>query len=330
MKRSKKTTLKDIASQAGCSTQAVSSILNSSRRGNAHFSKDLRERVHGIAKKLNYRPPPRKVSKRLSEILLVFEYRGISDKFMLDVVKAASDVCNQWDCRADYCCLDEGLEEIAARLEKDSVEGVIVIHSSDQELMEFLDTSETPCLFVNPNTILDANCILHDDEEGIRTAVAFLACLDVQQIAYVGAYETPHHSARLRREELMKHADSCGIGFVASSEAGCHPFQQMAGILEESGEAPLVVVGYNSVTMEQTILAHKPQIQTKKIDFFSLDGPDEFSFAYLDLQRREALRTAVETVLLRAGSRNTEVANLSISERLCIQRRPFSDPSSGT
>ena len=198
-----KTTIKQIAKEAGVSIATVSIILN---KKDKKISEATRQRVLEIVKKYNYIPNAMAgslVTKRTGIIGLILP--DITNPFFPEIARGAEDQASEEGFNLIFCNTDDQLESEEKYIESLTgrmVDGIIIAHSASAErTSEILERSQIPIVLVDRD--LDSKNIvgkvLVDNEEGAYLGVKYLISKGYRKIAVLSGSA----SLQLTKERLM-------------------------------------------------------------------------------------------------------------------------------
>jgi LacI family transcriptional regulator len=164
----KRSTIEDVAKQAGVSRQTVSRVINDS----GYVSQDARTRVQAAVQLLDYRPnrsARTMVTRRSMTIGLVVE--DIANPFYPDVARGAQDMAQRHGYNVFLANTDDhavGEQAALESLARQNVDGIVLFgyHMSDEALRKFAGTF-SPIVLVNRDfTHLHVSQIMVDNQQG--------------------------------------------------------------------------------------------------------------------------------------------------------------------
>ena len=211
-----KTTIKQIAKEAGVSIATVSIILN---KKDKKISEATRQRVLEIVKKYNYIPNAMAgslVTKRTGIIGLILP--DITNPFFPEIARGAEDKASEEGFNLIFCNTDDKLEAEEKYIESLTgrmVDGIIIAHSASAEkTSEILERSQIPIVLVDRD--LDSKNIigkvLVDNEEGAYQGVKYLILKGYRKIAFLsGSASLQLTKDRLRGYERALHESQISI-----------------------------------------------------------------------------------------------------------------------
>lgn len=348
--KSKRATLRDIATLAGCSVQTVSCILNPDSASTTSFSESLRAKVERIADEIGYESRGSRNTRRRDQttLLIIAE----STAFTLPYVSRKAGLLLPhelpWDCKCHIRISDAegGDSECAEVAEVESlvaampIGGVICLHHTNPLLLEMGERLGIPVIFVNPNRTLERNCILPDDRSGVFTAMRYLQSAGVRKIAYVGGRIHPqwrHQSIAVRREAVQKAAADFRLDLAyCVTEGDRSEREQAEDILDLGLTEPTVIVTYadlgSALAESRNLWTRLGKAFPRRLDFLSLSDTNADCCAWLRLNGAFHCELALQRVLLMGQQRQTAFDNILLGEQLEINRPPFvsEDSVSGT
>lgn len=205
-------TIKDVAREAGVSTATVSRVMS----GRDPVSGDMRERVLGAARKLDYRPNALAKSLRVEATgTLALVVSNIMNPFFTAVARAVEDAAAERGYSVIIGNADEDpyKEEryVDALLQK-QVDGLIVSPArGESPLLGEVAASDTPLVFVDRSIEgLDVPVVRADGRRAIGRLVDYLARLGHTRLAIISGPEGVV-SGRERLEAFLDAARRSGI-----------------------------------------------------------------------------------------------------------------------
>jgi LacI family transcriptional regulator len=258
-----KSTIADVAREAGVSTMTVSRVLN----GRGEITTETRERVQGIIDRLNYRPSSLArsfKSKQTNTIGLIVP--DIANPFFPELVRAVDDSAVEEGFAVVLCnTVRHGERERKALrvLEDMRVDGLILCDSglSDDDLIPLLKQHPAVVVFDRQIDKTIGESVFVDDVYGAVAAANHLHAIGRRRLGFLAG--PPYYSSSERRRYGFRVAlEVHGIKPSAKHEIACEP--------EEAG-------GYEAT---KSLLAIDPDV----------DG----IFCYNDLVALGALRACDE------------------------------------
>ncbi|WP_047864199.1 LacI family DNA-binding transcriptional regulator [Rubrobacter aplysinae] len=206
------TTIKDVAREAGVSTATVSRVMS----GRNPVSEEMRERVLGVAGRLDYRPNALAKSLRVESTgTLGLVVSNIVNPFFTSVARAVEDAAAERGYSVIIGNADEDPEKeeryIDALLQK-RVDGFIVSPArGESPLLAEVSVSETPLVFVDRSIEgLEAPVVRADGRRAIGRLVEQLAGLGHTRLAIIsGPGSVVSGSERL--EAFVEAATAAGV-----------------------------------------------------------------------------------------------------------------------
>jgi DNA-binding LacI/PurR family transcriptional regulator len=183
-------TLKDIAKETGVSISTVSLVLSGKKR----ISKDVRDKVYEVARKLGYIKPAYGSSiatNRLSHIAILvhedyekaFEWHFIR-QMIINLESAITK--DQYYPVIIPVRLDEETNEILEKVLLAKVGGLFSIHYGNAELFQHLEEQSIPVVILNNSNFQNqfySVCV--DDFQGAYEGTKYLLALGHRRIGYV-------------------------------------------------------------------------------------------------------------------------------------------------
>ena len=199
--RGGRTTIDDVAAQAGVSIKTVSRVMNDEPGVRA----ETRQRVREVMTALNYQPslPARSLAGRRSN-LIGLVYENPSAHYVFDVQSGAMAKCREANLRLFVqSCNELGesmLPEILAMLDQTHVDGLVLTPplSSNRKLIAALDQRSIPFVRMAPDDLDHPSPLVEmDDEAAAREMTAYLLELGHKDVAFIAGHPD-HYSSALR------------------------------------------------------------------------------------------------------------------------------------
>ncbi len=205
-----KVTLNSIAEEAGVSVATVSRVMND----NANVSRDVRNRVKKVAKKLEYEKSRRK-SKRTGVIGLIVP--NVLNPFFPLLIKGIESVCKIHDYNIVFCDSEDSVEgenKSIRKLLDFNVEGLVYVSSEgeNQQIIRLLDDGFPVVLL---DRLIDSQkicAITADNLEGSYQAVKYLLNIGHRRILHISG-PLKLNTARDRFCGYKRALDEAGIYF---------------------------------------------------------------------------------------------------------------------
>lgn len=205
----RKTTIRDIAKQAGVCIATVSRVINDKE----NVLPETRERILALIERTGYRPNAmgRGLVLRRSRNIL-FEHFNIADPYCVALANSISDCCRTIGCRmllAD-CKFDPTLEADHLSHARDgSVDGMIISPLPVRDnipLFRELARSGFPVVVMD-NTVpsVRMHCVKYDDRAAGTIAMDYLFQKGHQRIAFIQCWHDFHTIRDRRRSYLESH-----------------------------------------------------------------------------------------------------------------------------
>jgi LacI family transcriptional regulator len=197
----KKTTMKDIAAEAGVSITTVSKILNNV---DMHISKATRERVMGLVQQYHYvsNEIAKGLRRKSSNMIGVVTY-DIADPFVSKIVTAIEADCKAQGISILIC--NTNPEEASERdnlrfLSSKMVDGIIFLRSLSSKNEELIPQLKIPIIVVDRESSLDnpeVGMIDSNSIEAAYKAAELLINKGCRRIAYIGPSPDTRSSDRI-------------------------------------------------------------------------------------------------------------------------------------
>lgn len=254
----KRTTMADVAEQAGVSITAVSLVLNN--RVGTRLSESVAERVRSAATELGYRPnlTARALSTQRSQIIGFISELVTTGRFGNDLIRGALDEAKR---QGHVLFIAEtagepGAAAVAVNALADrQVDGIIFAATRPERLRMPSHPPEIPIIMLNAMSDDDAPVVLADERDGARRIVDLLLDAgNTEDVAIIGRSRTGQEDPELtiaverRLSGIRESLDAHGVEPIAevhlepwSLETGYHAVK---GLLD-SGIKPRALICLN-------------------------------------------------------------------------------------
>ncbi|AYG61235.1 LacI family DNA-binding transcriptional regulator [Rhizobium jaguaris] len=209
----------DVAVAAGVSVATVSAAVN----GTAPVSKKLRERIEQAIQEIGYKRNAVARSLKMGTTTTVgLVVADITNPFFTDVVAVIQDVLHRAGYAVMLCCTDESAslqeEQISLLLDR-MVDGLIIAAAGDDDgLRRHLRGTNTPVVLIDRLCHdLDADAVVVDNEDAVKSATKYIIDLGHRNIGYIsGSLSTSTGRDRLAgyRAALQEAGIEYGDEFV--------------------------------------------------------------------------------------------------------------------
>lgn len=230
--------LNDVAQEAGVSKSTASRIINN-RLGNGFSVKEeVRLRVLGVAKKLNYRPNliAQSLTMRSTQMVHIFggnhalsDLGNIYQTVVNNFTKAIGSVSRDYDVTVDMSLhVPEDSEMPAWR-----IDGAVILAECTKPTMDEISQMGIPYVVINGPCPENGFSIVPDDVGGTKTAVEYLSDLGHTKIAYSGPlppYLAGHSSLHDRHDTYLSEMQNRGFEPIFSS---CETLDSVEDYLKE-------------------------------------------------------------------------------------------------
>lgn len=197
-----KVTIKQIASDAGVSWQAVSQVLN----GKGRIGLQTRERIWEAAKRLGYKPnaAARAIgSGRFGCAALVVSDNSARSHLPLGLVYGLQEGLARRNMHLTLTRLPD--QELTSQgfvpkvLRESMADGIFVNYTHDipDEMLRLIREQQAPAVWINSK--LPTDCVYPDDLNGSRRLTEHLLALGHRRIAYLKTDYSAHYSQADRR-----------------------------------------------------------------------------------------------------------------------------------
>lgn len=272
-KRSRRTTIEDVAKRAGVSAVTVSRVANKQR----WVSVETQSRVESAIKELDYRPNIAARSMRNGSTKSVgFIMADLTNSFNALVAETAQSVLFD----AGYIMMvastkfDTDREgRIINLFEERQADGLLLSLTNDDDpgVINHLSKLSTPCVALDRDVPAKFDAVLFDHESSICSAVQYLSSLGHKKIALIAA-SPQYRVGRERYNAFRKAMQSAGLS--------CDP-KLIRNVRQSSEYAFLETLSFlSSSTRPTAIIAAGNQIlfgALKAINASSLKIPDDIS-----------------------------------------------------
>ena len=187
-KRSKRTTIRDVAARAGVSVGAASTAL-SNRPSNVVLSAETRERIRRAALELNYRPlsaARAMAGARFGRLGVLATEDCLRDSVHSGILHGVASELGRQGYRLLLQVVPERRDMAHSGIfTEQDIDGVIILVDGDERTRAALQRYEIPHIWVNTELQEPHNCVHADDVGGTVLAVDHLARLGHRRIAFV-------------------------------------------------------------------------------------------------------------------------------------------------
>jgi DNA-binding LacI/PurR family transcriptional regulator len=183
-------TIYDVAQQAGVAASTVSRAY--SRPGRVHA--ETAQRIFRAAERIGYRsgrldgpqPAERAVHQAIGLVIA-----DVTNPFYGDIIKGAHAAAREAGCQLILSHTNESPEVERQTIEREleQVDGIVIASSRMNDSGLRMMAKQKPLVLLN-RIIPEANCVVNDNERGIRRAAEHLGALGHEQIVYVAGPET--------------------------------------------------------------------------------------------------------------------------------------------
>jgi DNA-binding LacI/PurR family transcriptional regulator len=191
----RKATLKDIATEIGCSVAVVSTVLNNAK-GNSKVCDATRQKIIDYASKINYRPnfASRSLKMNRTHTLGIYiqprAWRGIGNTYDMGILKGIEQMARKYNY--ELLLLNMGgkvLPDICQeRWDEQRIDGLILIHADvDAEWIIKLVKNNPYIVAIDYNKVTpNLSNIMFDNVKAIELAAKHLASLGHSRIGFIG------------------------------------------------------------------------------------------------------------------------------------------------
>jgi LacI family transcriptional regulator len=227
-------TIYDVAHEAGVAASTVSRAY--SRPGRVHA--ETAQRIFRAAERLGYRssrldpqPGGRAVHRAIGLVIA-----DVTNPFYGDIIKGAHAAAREAGCLLILSHTSESPEVERQTIEREleRVDGIVIASSRMSDSALRMTAKQKPLVLLN-RIIPEANCVVNDNERGIRRALEHLGALGHEQIVYVAGPETSWSDGKrwraLREAAIELELDARRIGPNEPTVlAGLHAARRVAQV----------------------------------------------------------------------------------------------------
>ncbi|MGB6231256.1 MAG: LacI family DNA-binding transcriptional regulator [Litorimonas sp.] len=246
-----KTTITDVAKQAGVSMKTVSRVLNNE----PNVAKATRERVREVAERLQYSPnlAARGLASSRSYLIGLI-YGNPSPSYINNIQRGAIEACRAhgYHLLLEPMTLEQAEgEDLRARLRRSGVDGVILTAPlcDSQKLRKSLDALDIPFVAVAPEDPGEVRTVRMDDNEAAYRMTRFLIESGHSDIGFVVG--PPDHAASALRLSGFRRALADSDLQVTPSRIVQGDFSFRSGVsagqtlLKDRGDRPTAIFASN-------------------------------------------------------------------------------------
>jgi len=329
----KRTTLADVAREAGVSHQTVSRAVNDK----GEIDPDTRARVLEIARRLDYHPnyfARSLVTRQTTTIGIIIP--DITNPFFSEIVRGVEDCAREHSYNLFLCNTDEDPQREASSLDsllEKRVDGVILCSSRLEESDLVSKLEEYPfAILINrdiQSTLDNVAVISFDDTLGAQLAMSHFIEQGHRQIAFL-AGPRRSHSGEKRREGYTSSLRKNGIRILPNYVLPCEPNiesgHQAAQTLLAAHPEVTAILCYNDLIAIGACLAGKSLGRAIPNDL-SIIGCDDIPMAALFRPRltslrspkREAGRNALQALIEMMQGKQASEISMVISPELIVR-----------
>lgn len=217
-----RTTLKDVARAAQCSTAVVSTVINNAK-GNTNVSPEMRERVIRTARMLGYRPnfASQSLVRRSTRTIGVYVPPGSGSSFAYRyesaIIRGIERVCQErsYDLLAINLGGNTTPEDCFDRFTERRIDGLVLLHlhpDADEWIRPLLDRHPRVVSVNYYGSVSRLATVNFDDHAATAAAVRHLAELGHRNIGYIGpGLLDPGPGAALRYRGFVDTMRSLGL-----------------------------------------------------------------------------------------------------------------------
>jgi len=311
MQQERRITLKDIATEAGCSVAVVSTVLNGAK-GNTLVSPETRARIVEIAGRLNYHPnfASRSLKKSCSQTVGIYVQNGpwgnLSNSYEMQIFKGIEKAAAEKNYDLLLINLGAGgLPDVCSRkISEHRIDGVLLVHADVHaswidDLLKV--TSNVVAIdFNRPRPGLDI--MMFDNAAAIRMGIAHFSSLGHRRVGFIGtclaepeedaaqrlaAFPAALVSAGLEYDERLAFSGTCLAAPIDPRSQYCSLEGQYAAeyFLNMGEAAPTAVIAYNDLVAIEFIrvLQNRGVTVPTQISVLGIDDSERCLFVLPEL-----------------------------------------------
>ncbi|GEM_PF-2756278 len=242
--------LAELAKSCGLSLRVVNAVMTG-YSGSVRYSPKTKEKILETAIKLGYRP--NRFARNLKNgccgtiAVLVENFFDINQNTMDSIIRAANQ-------HSKMILLERvGPDNPNPRCFSDKIaDGFIAIGQIPDQVLEKIDSTCSPCIFVNTNKRDSPNCMNFDEKDAMKLAVDRFASLGRKHIAFISNGRTDHYFEKARRmgleTEIRKHGFSKLKVLENSSQHFYDSFrEQVSSFLMDNPELDAVLLSMDAM-----------------------------------------------------------------------------------
>ncbi|RKP48930.1 LacI family transcriptional regulator [Cohnella endophytica] len=200
-------TIKDIAAELGISATTVSRSL----KDDVRITKEVRERVKKLARKMGYRPnmmAKSLVSNRTETIGFLVD--NLSWSFFSELAECVQNAAEKHGYSVFIYSSQKNAERERAGVESflsRGIDGLLIFATEAKENEDFygeLAEMSIPVAYFNHFDPMNVNCVTTDDYDGARKAMKHLKELGHRKVGYIGSRE----DSSFKRQRLAAYQDA--------------------------------------------------------------------------------------------------------------------------
>ena len=247
----RRTTITDIARQAGVSIKTVSRVLNDE----PHVRADVRARVKQVAEELHYHPNlnARGLITRQS-FLIGLTYERPSASYVVELQRGALDRLEHERYRLLVLPFDKASQrskDLFALIRSSSLDGILLAPPScdDLGLLDALDNAGIAYARIAPTVALERGIVaIMDDTAAARSIAGHLLQLGHTKLAIITGRQT-HAATRMRLDGYRQAIESHGLDFgsvlVESGDFGFESGEGAARRILDRQDPPTAIIAEN-------------------------------------------------------------------------------------
>ncbi len=195
MKPKTKTTIRDIAEEAGVSISLVSFVMNGKTRGQHRVNPETARRVREIAERMNYQPNSAAQTLRSGKTNTIgVILSDISNKFFADIARCIEDRASQYKYTVLFGSTDENpakLNNLISVFRNKGVDGLIIVpcEGSEETVRKLIEAQMPVVLLDRTFDTLDVSSVILNNKKATAMAVNALLDQGYRKIELV-SYET--------------------------------------------------------------------------------------------------------------------------------------------
>ena len=283
-----KTTIRDIALEAGVSISLVSFVMNGKTRGKHNVNPDTAKRILEIAERLNYQPnnAARSLrSGRTNTIGVILS--DISNKFFADIARCIEDKASQYKYIVLFGSTDENPKKLDSLIDaflNRGVDGLIIVpcEGSEKTIPRLVDMNIPLVLLDRTFEKLDVSSVVLNNRKAMVMAVDHLQSQGYRRIELVSYVTTISNIMDRERGyvQAMKQTEGgeCPrVHRIKYQDIASQMAQLIPQIIRNGAEA--IIFSTNRLAIESLkVLRDNNILIPRDVAIIAFDGSETFAF----------------------------------------------------